>query len=107
MAADCKPRVGSVHIGDEEQCGITQHIYYLLNIFWISTVYGVSTLRYLAHLCPVPKTELSPMKAAVHNIVWGAVPLLAVVSDWHINILLASIICHLELEHGWSQEYYK
>ena len=23
MAADCKPRVGSVHIGDEEQCGIT------------------------------------------------------------------------------------
>ena len=59
--------VFSVHIGDEEQCGITQHIYYLLDIYWISThgIVRVSTKCYLkaratlALLCPVQFSFLS------------------------------------------------
>ena len=108
MAADCKPRVGSVHIGDEEeQCGITQHIYYLLNIYWISTEYLLCTEspHFATSRSSTQFRKLSwvPWRLQYTTLSGEAVPLLTVVSDWHTNILLASIICHLdlELEHGW------
>ena len=49
------------------------------------------------------KLSWVPWRLQYTTLSGEAVPLLTVVSDWHTNILLASIICHLdfELEHGW------
>ena len=101
----CVLAVFSVHIGDEEQCGITQHIYYLLDIYWISTDYLLCTEspHFATSRSSAQFRKLSwvPWRLQYTTLSGEAVPLLAVVSDWHINILLASIICHLELEQGW------